>query len=583
VSEVGSLSLSLSLTGEKMLQKLFQFRIVPKLVILVSALLVIAAANRTAAQETFAPLITDNCLMFVHVDLRKINFDRLQVLLTDSVKVHLKDLNFNEKSFNATMREYNKELNNFEKNVRPKIELVMDKLGLRELAVIVDTGLLDMKVPLLVAIPWQNKTTGDLELLSLLLELSDIEYFQTGDFMFFTEPQFKQAIDWTKNIKPSNKAPIYEALKDAGNDEIKIAFSLNEQVRKFIIKIPVDPSLPGMVKNLLVFASNKINWITASASLGRLVSDTKKEIFQITIKTPKESDAVLLRNLLESSIDNGVFLAKVFLESQREEYRVPPLLLEYIAGILRSNMPSVKGDRLVFSASTELNITNVSTLVVFTGIGSGLLLPAVKAARENARKARYSSNIREIILALNCYDSVYGKLPPLYTVDVAGKPLHSWRVLILPFMEQATLHEKIRLNEPWDSEYNKQFHNVLIPQYSEPKITNSNDPNMRCNYVVIKGQPLKPKVETELGDISDGTSKTVSIVVVKEPFCWMDPKADISLEDFVKWTNKKDSVLGTENVGFWNGSVKILPSDMPTEILKAIGTAKGGENVEISQ
>ncbi|MDR2641758.1 MAG: DUF1559 domain-containing protein [Planctomycetaceae bacterium] len=566
-----------------MLQKLFQFRIVPKLVILVSALLVIAAANRTAAQETFAPLITDNCLMFVHVDLRKINFDRLQVLLTDSVKVHLKDLNFNEKSFNATMREYNKELNNFEKNVRPKIELVMDKLGLRELAVIVDTGLLDMKVPLLVAIPWQNKTTGDLELLSLLLELSDIEYFQTGDFMFFTEPQFKQAIDWTKNIKPSNKAPIYEALKDAGNDEIKIAFSLNEQVRKFIIKIPVDPSLPGMVKNLLVFASNKINWITASASLGRLVSDTKKEIFQITIKTPKESDAVLLRNLLESSIDNGVFLAKVFLESQREEYRVPPLLLEYIAGILRSNMPSVKGDRLVFSASTELNITNVSTLVVFTGIGSGLLLPAVKAARENARKARYSSNIREIILALNCYDSVYGKLPPLYTVDVAGKPLHSWRVLILPFMEQATLHEKIRLNEPWDSEYNKQFHNVLIPQYSEPKITNSNDPNMRCNYVVIKGQPLKPKVETELGDISDGTSKTVSIVVVKEPFCWMDPKADISLEDFVKWTNKKDSVLGTENVGFWNGSVKILPSDMPTEILKAIGTAKGGENVEISQ
>lgn len=521
--------------------------------------------------------------MFVHVDLRKINFDRLQVLLTDSVKVHLKDLNFNEKSFNATMREYNKELNNFEKNVRPKIELVMDKLGLRELAVIVDTGLLDMKVPLLVAIPWQNKTTGDLELLSLLLELSDIEYFQTGDFMFFTEPQFKQAIDWTKNIKPSNKAPIYEALKDAGNDEIKIAFSLNEQVRKFIIKIPVDPSLPGMVKNLLVFASNKINWITASASLGRLVSDTKKEIFQITIKTPKESDAVLLRNLLESSIDNGVFLAKVFLESQREEYRVPPLLLEYIAGILRSNMPSVKGDRLVFSASTELNITNVSTLVVFTGIGSGLLLPAVKAARENARKARYSSNIREIILALNCYDSVYGKLPPLYTVDVAGKPLHSWRVLILPFMEQATLHEKIRLNEPWDSEYNKQFHNVLIPQYSEPKITNSNDPNMRCNYVVIKGQPLKPKVETELGDISDGTSKTVSIVVVKEPFCWMDPKADISLEDFVKWTNKKDSVLGTENVGFWNGSVKILPSDMPTEILKAIGTAKGGENVEISQ
>src|SRR5262245_3382414 len=66
----------------------------------------------------------------------------------------------------------------------------------------------------------------------------------------------------------------------------------------------------------------------------------------------------------------------------------------------------------------------------------GLLLPAVSVAREPARRMQCLNNLKQIALALHNYDATYGSLPPAYIADASGKPMHSWRVLILPFLEQ---------------------------------------------------------------------------------------------------------------------------------------------------
>ena len=81
-------------------------------------------------------------------------------------------------------------------------------------------------------------------------------------------------------------------------------------------------------------------------------------------------------------------------------------------------------------------------------------------------------NVTNITNALERYCQEHGSYPPAYTVDENGKPLHSWRVLILPYLpaqqnpfdkelteteDLKALYESIRLDEPWDSEYNKQF------------------------------------------------------------------------------------------------------------------------------
>ena len=90
---------------------------------------------------------------------------------------------------------------------------------------------------------------------------------------------------------------------------------------------------------------------------------------------------------------------------------------------------------------------------------------AIPQAREEARRMQCSSYFKGILLAFHSYSDTYGALPPLYTVDEEGKPLHSWRVLILPFLDQQDLYNQIRLDEPWDSEYNKQFHDRMFYYY----------------------------------------------------------------------------------------------------------------------
>ncbi|MHB9078993.1 MAG: DUF1559 family PulG-like putative transporter [Pirellulaceae bacterium] len=66
------------------------------------------------------------------------------------------------------------------------------------------------------------------------------------------------------------------------------------------------------------------------------------------------------------------------------------------------------------------------------------------------------------------YQHEHGTLPPAYTVNAEGQPLHSWRVLLLPYLGQQELYGKLRLDEPWDSEHNRQFQDAAPNIYQCP-------------------------------------------------------------------------------------------------------------------
>ena len=74
-------------------------------------------------------------------------------------------------------------------------------------------------------------------------------------------------------------------------------------------------------------------------------------------------------------------------------------------------------------------------LLVCGGILVALLLPAIQAAREAARRTQCSNNLKQIALAFHNYNDTYGTFPPAYIPDENGQPMHSWRMLILPFLE----------------------------------------------------------------------------------------------------------------------------------------------------
>ena len=142
------------------------------------------------------------------------------------------------------------------------------------------------------------------------------------------------------------------------------------------------------------------------------------------------------------------------------------------------------------AAATALEKAKYSTLGNETGFSASLSgdLPftsAWLAVREKISEAsdrsESSNNLHQIALAvINYTDSNNSTLPPAAICDKRGKPLLSWRVLILPYLEQDALFKEFKLDEPWDSEHNKKLLKKMPKVYAIP----GRDPACGYGYVL---------------------------------------------------------------------------------------------------
>src|SRR5207249_4295371 len=96
------------------------------------------------------------------------------------------------------------------------------------------------------------------------------------------------------------------------------------------------------------------------------------------------------------------------------------------------------------------------------GILVALLLPAVQAAREAARRMQSQNNLKQIVLALHNYHDTFQTFPPGVVTDAAGNPLYSGRVLLLPFMEPTALSDEFDLTQAG--------HSAATPASSQTRI-----------------------------------------------------------------------------------------------------------------
>lgn len=160
-----------------------------------------------------------------------------------------------------------------------------------------------------------------------------------------------------------------------------------------------------------------------------------------------------------------------------------------------------------------------------------------------------SESLAHIGYAMELYRLEHeGKLPPAFTRDAEGKPLHSWRVLILPYLgeREKALYEKIRLDEPWDSEWNRQFHAQMPVFYRSGAIrhwrTPDPDPVTETRLTVLLGdeglfndsgtgvdpvQFVKKDPERQLG-------KMALVLDRCEAVCWMKPDTELRSEDLIR-------------------------------------------------
>ena len=222
---------------------------------------------------------------------------------------------------------------------------------------------------------------------------------------------------------------------------------------------------------------------------------------------------------------------------------------------------------------------NPSTQIAIIGILIALLLPAVQSARAAARRVSSSNNMKQIGLAMHMYHDTQRRLPARAVFDENGKPLLSWRVLLLPYLNNEALFKEFHLDEPWDSEHNRPLIARMPAVYQSP---NSAAEAGKTVYLapVGEGTLFEGREGKHFADVKDGTASTIMLL-----------EADDS--NAVVWTKPDDWPYNPDqpfaglghlqphgfNVVFCDGSDHFITNTLDMEVFKRLLTIADGEQV----
>lgn len=227
-------------------------------------------------------------------------------------------------------------------------------------------------------------------------------------------------------------------------------------------------------------------------------------------------------------------------------------------------------------------LTGLGRVLAVLGI-AGLLIALLIPFRRNVGPAMHRvqcrNNLKQIVLALHNYRDAHKALPPAYTVDANGKPLHSWRTLILPYLENEQLYKTIDLSKPWDDPANAAARETTVNEFACPA---ADVPSGHTTYMgmVASNAALLPEESRPLSEITDDHAETLVVIEVStdKAVHWMAPQDDGVRFLLNFGTESELAHAGGTQGAFIDGTVQFLPTDISDTNRRAIISIAGGDS-----
>lgn len=253
------------------------------------------------------------------------------------------------------------------------------------------------------------------------------------------------------------------------------------------------------------------------------------------------------------------------------------------ASLLR-NRRSVDIRRLLQAA-----IITVGMIVLVGGLGWIVLevvIPQISADSPQAKRMASRSNLQKIADAMKAYHDEFGCLPPAYVVDSDGKPAHSWRVLLLPYLGESRLYRRYSFSEPFDGPNNSLLMAEMPKVYASPADEGAIGFS-ETSYMVVTGRntAFPGQRSRSLSEITDGVEMTILVAEVHESKVnWLEP---LDLRDNrmrYEINGQSGNEISSGHAGgalvmTADGQIHFLTDDTPREVVEAFTTANGGESV----
>jgi len=362
--------------------------------------------------------------------------------------------------------------------------------------------------------------------------------------------------------KPDEKSLLHQKLRTADFRANIVGVVVIEPVRAQLKQLAgqVLPGLPPAIADL-----SKLPDETTAVEIRSYLTPNIRLVALFHATDAAASEAI--EGQLTAAANFGKQTAKGFVMQQfaRANDPVEKAFGDYVQRMLDSSLDRVTvkraNDRVGLIVDTQVN---PSTL----GVGAALLLPAVAKTREAAQRAQSMNNLRQLSIAMLNEEANKGRFPARANFK-DGKPLLSWRVHLLPYLEEQALYKQFHLDEPWDSEHNKKLLASMPDIYRTP----GHDAGVgQTSYLVPVGKNMM--FDGEKGVTGDSiiearsTCLLIALAGNDKAVPWTKPE-DLAIDNDKPW-----ACLGTLPFGdmwqaaFVDGSVRNISRNTDDAVLQ---------------